>query len=132
MLNYRIKSIKGKNNFTSLLEKGRKFFDVKCTAFVIFGEEDDNERATGEKTIYLGVSISKRTARKAVVRNRIRRLMRESMRTIARRDPNLLTGISKITFFWKNAPSHPKLIGLEYVAPIIKKILENIQRNSRS
>lgn len=132
MLNYRIKSIKGKTNFTSLLEKGRKFFDVKCTAFVLFEDSGDILQPPDDRTIYLGVSVSKRTAKKAVTRNRIRRLLRESMRIIAQKDPHLLTRISKITFFWKNAPSHPKLIGLDDVAPIIKKILENIQKNSQS
>ena len=70
----------------------------------IKSSEDESENETNKMTQF-GVGISKRVAKSAVVRNRVRRLLRESLYSLARE--NKLAGIDKIIVFCLIAPKYP-------------------------
>lgn len=74
--------LKGFNSFKNVYEISVKshfgnillFVAPKATPILIKGKTPE------ENTIYLGISVAKKIFRKAVVRNRIKRLIRESVR----------------------------------------------------
>lgn len=112
-----IRSIKGYKAFSNAFQNGRKFRESAALASVIFSDDTENE------ILYLGVTISKRTAKSAVVRNRVKRLLRESVRQIVS-ESDFDIPIEKILISWREAPEHSKLIRLSDVRPVISKIIE--------
>lgn len=87
----------------------------------------------GKDVIYFAVSISKRTAKKAVVRNRVKRLLRESLKiALSQVNEETALKIKYIALSWRNAPQHPKLISLKDVLPFVQdqlnKVITNLEK----
>ena len=82
----------------------------------------------------MGVTISKRIAKKAVVRNRIKRLLRESIRKSVKEillETNNTIVFKTIIISWRKAPQRPKEISLDDVYPAVKKIIQMaIEKNN--
>lgn len=123
-----IKPLKGKKRFSNAYKLGVNFYDKPAKARVCFKNKVCFELAPDEENIlFLGVSVSKRTAKKAVVRNRIKRLLRESVRHVAKEhDKACLEAISSIIIMWYYAPTKPGMIGLNEVLPVIRSLFDNI------
>jgi len=126
MIEYNIKSIKGKKNFEKIFSKARRFYEQDAAAFVTYCKHGTVNRQTGKITFNYAVAVRKKNAKKAVVRNRIKRLMRESIRIIIREYEirEKVTNIDSVVFVWSNCPIHPKLINLLQVKPVILKLME--------
>lgn len=114
---YLIKPLKGFGAFKDVFEKGRSKSTAKLTLTIEFGKSD---------ILMLGVGISKKRCKKAVTRNRIKRLLRESIRQI-NKETDLPENISRMTAFWKYSPEHPKLIKLEEIKSEIKLLLKKFK-----
>lgn len=118
-------SVKGKTNFLSIYRNGKRFYKSSCRAVVVYRTEDDSS-----ETLYLAVSISKKTAKKAVVRNRIKRLLRESIRIILNeKDDGRLSPIKKMIISWHSAPKHPALIQLSDVLPVVQDVFFQAEKH---
>lgn len=134
MDNIKLKPIKGFKAFSKAFGAGRKFHEKNLLASIVFGnpkdvESDDN--AMGEdRYLYFGVSIGKKTARRAVVRNRIKRLMRESLRKEACNMGAILP--VSIIMIWKHAPLKRTLIGLSDVHSELKAVLNRANNYFKS
>ena len=146
--------IKGYNSFSKIYDVGVKFRSGSASCVVIFSDEIftempesvnkflgisncENNGESKNQTycnvhsnnckhiIYYGVTVSKRIAKKAVVRNRIKRLMRESLR-IAGKEMEMKNffPIKKIIISYHFAPKHPMQISLNDVLPAVKNLLE--------
>jgi len=82
----KIAPLKGKAAFASTMRSGKRFTKQAITGIVSFRkpleapDSDAGESLT--QIISLGVSIRKKTAKKATVRNRAKRLMRQSVRIV--------------------------------------------------
>jgi len=108
-----ITPLKGWQAFGETFEKGKKFRSRFILMSVIFsstfenirGFEEESENETNKMVTQFGVGISKRVAKSAFVRNRVRRLLRESLYSLARE--NKLAGIDKIIVFCLIAPKYP-------------------------
>ena len=124
-----LKTIKGKKNFDAVFNKKRIFPSKKLIAIVNFRDIEqlsflENQKAE-EITINYAVLISKKLSKKAVVRNRIKRLLRESIKLVLNESIENPLVFDNIILSWKEkAPHHPKLIGLSDVIPSVKKALE--------
>ncbi|MDC1068088.1 ribonuclease P protein component [Candidatus Kapabacteria bacterium] len=110
---YTIKPLKGYNAFQDAFNLGKTKNSAKATITLVFGDSD---------SISLGVGISKKRAKKAVVRNRVKRLLRESIRKL-NSEFSLPKNIKTITVFWKIAPKHPMEIRLNEVLSELRLLI---------
>ncbi len=121
-----LKTIKGFDNFSSIYQAGKKFRSKSLSATVVFNttiEQNEHLSKILENTnVYFAVVVGKKISKKAVIRNRIKRLMRESLRIID--CPTSFFCVNKIIFSCFVAPLHPKLITLKEIMPAVKDILE--------
>lgn len=123
-----IRPLKGKKRFSNAYRLGVNFYKKPAKARVCFKNTACFKLEPGEEnTLFIGVSISKRTAKKAVVRNRIKRLLRESVRRIAKEyDKACIEAISSIIIMWYYAPKKPGMIGLNEVLPVVRRLFDEI------
>ncbi len=128
-LNY--SPLKGFNSFKKAYELAKKYrFDNlfiaicnKPTNLLIKGKEPNPNK------IYVGISVPKKSFKKAVVRNRIKRLIRVSMRNFIRLNQSneQLIGMQAILITWHGQQiNNPRQIKLSDVETQIYKALENI------
>lgn len=130
MTSQKLKAIKGYKSFELVIQAGKKFYLNEAMAVVVFREYGINERIyrknpPDEGTIYFGVSAGKRVSKKAVVRNRLKRLLRESIKRIV--EASSLSGsfseVEFILIFWKQPVDYPGQVKLGYVEAIINSLL---------
>jgi ribonuclease P protein component len=70
------------------------------------------------------VSVPRRRVKKAVVRSRIRRLLREALRQLLPRFA-LKLPLQAVALVWRgNAPEHPARIRLHDVLPVVQEVLQ--------
>jgi ribonuclease P protein component len=120
-----IDSLKGKKNFSDVYKHGISFYEKPAKAIVCFSSEPCLKHCS--EKVLLGVSVSKRTAKKAVVRNRIKRLLRESVSHVAKENnKDCFRGLQSVILIWYYAPSKPALISLKDVLPVVQKIFDRI------
>lgn len=133
----KVKPLKGFNSFSSLFKTGKKFYEDNALGVFLF-DFDKYEATNFTKSIdseffYLGVSVSKKNAKKAVVRNRIKRLLREAVKKIFQErytqcEHHLRFGI----IVWRAGVSHPAQIKLSDVYPALVQIFDNVDRFYKS
>lgn len=101
--------LKGHNSFKRVLSNGIK---VRTDNFLgVFVQS-----SIASEIVLFGISIPKRCAKKAVVRNRTKRLIRESLLAIAHSDKEMLLAYEEFVLIrLEKLPSHPKLIRLSNV-----------------
>lgn len=120
---YYLKSLKGKNTFSQAYSSGKKFY--RDDAFAVFCYNN-------EKTInyYIGISVGKKASKKAVIRNRIKRLIRESIRVIMKelKEDAIEFAADKIIIGWRTAPKRPGMITLDDVLPEIRDLFADAHR----
>lgn len=64
----------------------------------------------------VGVTIGKRVAPRAVERNRVKRLLRQAMRSyLIENDPSRLHGVEAVVLIWRQRPAAPGLLRLNEV-----------------
>ncbi|GAB1430420.1 hypothetical protein MASR2M18_12530 [Ignavibacteria bacterium] len=114
-------SLKGKSRIANVFRFGRRFSSPQATVIAMRGGEN---RIVGG--VELMAVIRKKTARKSVVRNRIRRLVRESLRRIAAEyaDAGREFPARTIIVLWNFAPAHPALLRLDTVMAVLRPLLE--------
>jgi ribonuclease P protein component len=128
-----LKPMKGRKIFEEVFENSLKVEGKGGIALIKYVERDSipNEQKNNpskDRIIFYAVAISKKSAKKAVIRNRIKRLMRESLRQLLKEKKELFESIEYIVLIRRQAPLHPKAIGLSEV----KEDVEYILRKSKN
>lgn len=127
-----IKPIKGFNSFSPVYQSGKKFYDKELTAVFITDLRYHGlvRNCNDLNTFYYGVSAGKKYIKKAVVRNRVKRLLRESIRKIFyERFHNFdNTPFLYAVFSWRKAPQHPALINLDDVYPSVENVFNSAEK----
>ncbi|MBI3218948.1 MAG: ribonuclease P protein component [Bacteroidetes bacterium] len=118
-------SLKGASTFSETIRLGKRFTHGIITVVIIFQPlSNDNKK----EFVNVGVSIRKKTAKKATIRNRVKRLLRVSVRQVLTEFEDLGCfnqgcGFARIIVFCNSAPKIPSLINLEDVLPDVRNAL---------
>ncbi len=129
-----IAPLKGKAAFASTMRTGKRFTDHAITAIVRFRTNSDhitsNEAGSMAGGIILGVSIRKKTAKKSTVRNRAKRLLRQSVRIVIQEfsDAGYFRDgcpFEKMIFFCNSAPPAASLMSLEDILSDVRAVLQS-------
>ena len=126
MVKLRIAPLKGHEAFPKVFKKSRKFTEKDAVLFVQFCTKEDNSGETELlKTVHVGVTIRKKTAKSAVMRNRVKRLLRVAMRNVLKEIENTHGHVpfKAIIAMWQKAPERPMQLGLAHVEPVIQQLL---------
>ncbi len=122
----KLSPIKGKKTFEKIFAQAKKFRSDSINAFICFRSYlPNNENIT--VNIYYAVSVSKKIAKKAVVRNRIKRLLRESLRYSIIQPffcENFIL-IENIVLIWRKPILSPGHIRLNDVIPELFEVLKS-------
>lgn len=129
--------LKGRKNFIDAFKNAKKYSNQNAIIYIKYKIKNqlDGEDSKKEKVLlYYGISLSKKIYRKAVIRNRIKRLIREALRRIFYERNNYETAlnIEKIIVKWiGEAPKHPKLIRLTHIENALNDILLKIKESHK-
>ena len=141
MTTIHINPIKGYQVFSKVFSSGKKLRAYPLLASVVFDISEIGltpfrfEKMNLPTEIFLGVTVSKRVAKRAVIRNRIKRLMRESVRLVLKdyEENGIELTCKAICLAWQKAPQKPSEISLHDVLPKVQTILRkftNTQENN--
>lgn len=125
---FQLKSLKGKKRFSEVFSKGKRFSSPKLLLTI---EMKDPLQSGESNVIEFAVIVGKRTSKSAVIRNRIKRLLRESIRfhfPIVFGDLETLP-FQSVLLNWRQAPKHQKLIGLAEVSNELLLALSKVRRH---
>ena len=122
--------VKGKKNFDYIFSHSRKFFVNAAGAIVCFKNRAEIVDNLNTETLVLqyAVTVRKKNCRKAVVRNRIKRLLRVALRELSAQEnyKNMLINIKALVLVWNSTITHPGLINLKVVKQEIVKLMDKI------
>jgi ribonuclease P protein component len=146
----RVRPLKGFEAFSAVFRRGIKFSAGKLSAFFVFvplprAEDTGSVLLPEEWTISCGVTTKKGT-RPAVLRNRIKRLLRESLRTTfadfpRHSQPNevgirVMRSIEMMPqtaiIVWHDIPKHPQRLRQADVQEAVSILYDKILRHCRS
>lgn len=124
MKNVAIKSVKGYNAFSKIISNGKKFKSDDIFMTVIYtGSDFSLQKSSEVGTVYYGVSSPKKLNPKAIVRNRIKRLLRVSIRKCINQNPDYANFLKYIILIYNKKIQHPGLIKLKDIEPKVNKII---------
>jgi len=122
MPKFRLATIKKQKRFQEVFTNGKKF--STSNLFIVI----DDFSSTDNNTIEYAVIVSKKVSKRAVVRNRVKRLLRECLRHYV----HLLLGdrmqVKAILLYWRMPVRHAKMIRLSDVIVEFIKLVEKINR----
>ncbi|MBL7974752.1 MAG: ribonuclease P protein component [Candidatus Kapabacteria bacterium] len=122
MPDYKIRPLKGKAAFDSVFKGGKRFKNDSMHAVVRFDKEQQLPAV-----VLCGIVVRKKIAKTAVLRNRIKRLARESLFAVAKTQPELIAHIESMVVLWNTTPEHPRKIELEDVQAVVTDALQKAQ-----
>ncbi|MCO6466629.1 MAG: ribonuclease P protein component [Bradyrhizobiaceae bacterium] len=117
-----VQPLKGFGAFDAILQKGKRFTvgPIGLTVLVTPSAPCTH--------LEFGVAIGKKTARHAVVRSRVRRLLRVALRTTLRTYGDRLSelGITAIIVIWRKPVARPSSIRLADVQPHVQRAFDQM------
>jgi ribonuclease P protein component len=118
--------LKGFESFKRIYENGKKFYNVNSYAVFRFKSGTCVE-FVDVVNCYFGITVSKRASKSAVIRNRLKRILRVAIKQAFADTLSDKTGmnIESIIISWKKAPKHPALIRLGDILPEIRNLFIN-------
>lgn len=119
----KIETLKGFDSFPKAFGAGYKIYEKQAVASIVIRKSLEN---IGEESIKIGVSVAKKRAKRAVMRNRIKRLLRESLRLFLknRNEKYGYCPIASIIISWKAIPLKRSLIGLKDVSSFVERSID--------
>lgn len=121
-MKFNLESIKRKKEFEYLFSNGIRISNDKLRAIVLF--KSPTELNLEPCRILYAVYVSKKATKKSVVRNRIKRLLRESLRLLARNVmKEEICAFKYLYLNWTSAPARPCEISLKDVFPVVQRTI---------
>ena len=110
--------IKGIKPFSEAMRFGRRFHSPEGMMTVRRSSQPTD-------TLFYGLIVRKKLARTSVMRYRIKRLLRESIRQWSAAPPEGAEYIQSIIVGWNSIPPHPMRIALQDIQPIVAQMLND-------
>lgn len=109
-----LQPLKGHGSFERILKTGRRTTSGTLSLTLGVGSVETD-------TIHVGVSVPRRNVSSAVIRNRIKRLLRVAIhQTVQQHDVRCrMRGVNAIVAIWRSAPAHASQIRLRDVYPTV-------------
>lgn len=124
-----MKPIKGKLLFDGIFRRSKKIANKTIAAYIVFDGKQERKRRNSSKikTLNYAIMVKKRYVKKAVTRNRIKRLCRVATREIFAEMPDekLLSSIKYIVLTWGKIVDKTKDISLDEVKSALSEIMTN-------
>lgn len=124
-----MKPIKGKLLFDGIFRRSKKIANKTIAAYIVFDGKQERKRRNSSKikTLNYAIMVKKRYVKKAVTRNRIKRLCRVATREIFAEMPDekLLSSIKYIVLTWGKTVDKTKDISLDEVKSALSEIMTN-------
>lgn len=124
-----MKPIKGKLLFDGIFRRSKKIANKTIAAYIVFDGKQERKRRNSSKikTLNYAIMVKKRYVKKAVTRNRIKRLCRVATREIFDEMPDekLLSSIKYIVLTWGKTVDKTKDISLDEVKSALSEIMTN-------
>ncbi len=113
-----VQPLKGYGSFDEVLRRGIQYAVGPIRLTVLVGEPHQD----GD-TLRLGVGISKRLARNAVIRNRVKRLLRVAAKAVCTQLENHVeqSNITTMILLWRAPVHRSSEISLQTVLPYVHK-----------
>lgn len=128
MQQIKLKSIKGFKAFNAVFDSGKKFKTSDVLGVFCDKSSSAVNRYESGNAIYYGVTVSKRIAPKAVMRNRIKRLLREALRQTFKSINYDSFNYDIILISWRFVPKHPKQLRLDYVLKQVAQLIDKANK----
>lgn len=114
-----LKPLKGHGSFERILKTGRRTTNGPLSLTLGIGSVQTD-------TIHVGVSVPRRNVNSAVIRNRIKRLLRVAIQqTVQQHDVrSRLHGVNVIVAIWRSVPTSASRISLRDVFPVVDATLK--------
>lgn len=128
MEKFKLEPIKGYQAFSRVFLSGKRFYAKNALASVHFAGCRSLIKNNGDdsRVVYYGVSVPKKRAKKAVVRNRAKRLLREVLRRAV--DEICVAGQTPpfrcIVAIWYVSASRPSEISLKDAEMIVGELVD--------
>jgi ribonuclease P protein component len=133
--------LKGYNAFDAVFRHGARFAYRGVTAFILFENVIQQEQVAQDpamaricavhqdtpNAVIVGVSVKRRT-RPAVLRNRIKRILRASLQIIFTKEQQASRGIVAMILICNIIPEKPSLLVLDDVLPLVRRIVQNADK----
>lgn len=135
-VNYILTSIKNEDVFKDIFRASARFRSGALQSLIRYpkfglipsGIDTDTETSLTKPILEFGIVVRKKIIRKAVLRNRVKRLLRESLRSIAQSSPELLANITMIVMTWNVSPDSIKAISQSETELHLRTTLADAQR----
>lgn len=116
-----IDRVKGFQAFKKIFDKRLAYSRKEAIASFEYKSSDE-----ALNSVKIGVSVPKKKAKRANVRNRIKRLLREALRFELQKKFTVdgLMPIASIIITWREPPIKASLIGLADVLPFVEQAVE--------
>lgn len=116
-----IVSLNGKKRIAETFRSGKRFSTPAAVLIAVYSKQSE-----AAESVAMMVVVRKKIARKAVVRNRIRRLVRESVRRALASftAEGIPVPFTSLVFMWNSAPKRPSLLRLDAVELVVRPLLE--------
>jgi len=124
MNNINVKSLKGYNAFSKVIVNGKKIKVDDLTSFFIYNDNKLNFlKSSNHDLIYIGVTSSKRGNKKAVLRNRIKRLLRVAVSEFITKDVVKYKIIKYAVFMYNKKIPYSNFVKLSDIEPLVERAL---------
>lgn len=132
MKNTPLRSAKGFQAFSNYFRAGKKFSTTRILVSIAPRKAQSNTEEgnfSASPCVYFGVSAKRRT-RPAALRNRIKRLLRESLRLLfkERQERGNQFQFESVILIWNDIPKKVSLLSLHDVFPVVQEILESAEK----
>lgn len=125
-----LKPVKGYNSFNTIFKNGKKFYENELLSTFsekLWFNSSSNPDDFSPNILYFGVTVPKRVCKLAVTRNRIKRLLRESIRAHYKNHEQNQLKFRCFVISWKQAPKNAKSISLRDVQPVVDRVLNRAE-----
>jgi ribonuclease P protein component len=119
--NEKLSIIKGKKLFSEIFQTGKKVSTEYINGIYIFNKNNEDIK------FQFAVAVSKKISKKAVIRNRIKRLLRESVRAYFAQNPIKIINLEYLILIWRKSSKSKYEYSFDVVRANVFRIFKELE-----